>query len=157
MTEAWTWSRWNAPCRAAGRRCRATASWPLTRPWSLEGGAATLWPRTTRRAPPLMESGTPVQECATAQRAQQQPQTQGGWIVVARRTQLLPPPRNPPKCQHGAQGLHHHAEQENKQKPNAKPPTWRAKCRRGNSPAGWRSAPALNPKMRRGLKRFACW
>jgi hypothetical protein len=29
-------------------------------------------------------------------------------------------------------------------------------CRRGNSPAGWRSAPALNPKMRKGLKHFAC-
>jgi hypothetical protein len=24
-------------------------------------------------------------------------------------------------------------------------------CRRGNSPPGWRNAPALNPKMRRGL------
>jgi hypothetical protein len=36
------------------------------------------------------------------------------------------------------------------------PPTWRAKCQRGNSPAGWRNAPALNPKMRRGPKRFAC-
>jgi hypothetical protein len=24
-------------------------------------------------------------------------------------------------------------------------------CWRGNSPAGWRNAPALNPKMRRGL------
>jgi hypothetical protein len=36
------------------------------------------------------------------------------------------------------------------------PPTWRAKCRRGNSPAGWRSAPALNPKMMKGLKHFAC-
>jgi hypothetical protein len=36
---------------------------------------------------------------------------------------------------------------------NLKPktPTWRAKCRRGNSPAGWRNAPALDPKMRRGL------
>jgi hypothetical protein len=32
-----------------------------------------------------------------------------------------------------------------------KPPTWRAKCRRGKSPAGWWIAPALNPKMRRGL------
>jgi hypothetical protein len=32
-----------------------------------------------------------------------------------------------------------------------KPPTWHTKCRRGNSPAGWRNAPALNPKMRRGL------
>jgi hypothetical protein len=28
-------------------------------------------------------------------------------------------------------------------------------CRRENSLAGWRSAPALNPKMRNGLKRFA--
>jgi hypothetical protein len=37
-----------------------------------------------------------------------------------------------------------------------RPPTWRAKCRRGKSPAGWRNAPALNPKMRRGPKRFAC-
>jgi hypothetical protein len=34
------------------------------------------------------------------------------------------------------------------------PPTWRAKCRRGNSPAGWRNAPALNPTMRRGLSVF---
>jgi hypothetical protein len=50
----------------------------------------------------------------------------------------------------------HDVEQENKQKPNAKLPTWRAKCRRGNSPAGWWNAPALNPKMRRGPKRFAC-
>jgi hypothetical protein len=32
-----------------------------------------------------------------------------------------------------------------------KPPTWRAKCRRGDSSIGWRNAPALNPKMRRGL------
>jgi hypothetical protein len=52
--------------------------------------------------------------------------------------------------------VYHGVEQENKQKPNAKPPTWRAKGRRGNSPAGWRNAPALNPKMRRGAKRFAC-
>jgi hypothetical protein len=52
--------------------------------------------------------------------------------------------------------VNHSVGQENKQKPNAKPPTWRAKCRRGNSPAGWSSAPALNPKMRKGLKRFAC-
>jgi hypothetical protein len=32
-----------------------------------------------------------------------------------------------------------------------RPPTCRAKCRRGNSPARWWNAPALNPKMRRGL------
>jgi hypothetical protein len=45
----------------------------------------------------------------------------------------------------------HGVEQENKQKPNSKAPTWRAKCRRGNSPAAWRNTPVLNPKMRRGL------
>jgi hypothetical protein len=44
------------------------------------------------------------------------------------------------------------------EKPKAKPPTWRAKCRRGNFLAGWRYAPALNPKMRRGLSGLpACW
>jgi hypothetical protein len=47
--------------------------------------------------------------------------------------------------------LDHGVEQGNKQKSNAKAPTWRAKCRRGNSPAEWRNATALNPKMRRGL------
>jgi hypothetical protein len=52
--------------------------------------------------------------------------------------------------------LNHGVEQENKRKPNAKPPTWRTKCRRGNSPAGWQNAPALDPKMRRGPKCFAC-
>jgi hypothetical protein len=31
-----------------------------------------------------------------------------------------------------------------------------AKCRRGNYAPGWRSAPALNPKMRKRLKRFGC-
>jgi hypothetical protein len=44
------------------------------------------------------------------------------------------------------------------EKPKAKPPTWRAKCRRGNSPDGWRNAPGLNPKMRRGLSGLsATW
>jgi hypothetical protein len=47
-------------------------------------------------------------------------------------------------------------EQKNKQKPKPKAPIWRAKCRRGNSSAGWRNAPALNPKMRRGPKHLAC-
>jgi hypothetical protein len=37
----------------------------------------------------------------------------------------------------------HGVEEENKRNPKAKPPTWRAKCRRGKSPAGWRNAPAL--------------
>jgi hypothetical protein len=37
-----------------------------------------------------------------------------------------------------------------------KSPTWRAKCQRENPLAGWRNAPALKPKMRRGLKWFVC-
>jgi hypothetical protein len=45
----------------------------------------------------------------------------------------------------------HGVEQKNKQKSNVKPPTWRAKCHGGNSSTGWWNAPALNPKMRRGL------
>jgi hypothetical protein len=32
----------------------------------------------------------------------------------------------------------------------------KGRYQRENSPAGWRSAPALNPKMRKGLKCFAC-
>jgi hypothetical protein len=35
----------------------------------------------------------------------------------------------------------HGVEQENKQKPNAKAPTWRAKCRRGNLRPGGRMHP----------------
>jgi hypothetical protein len=41
--------------------------------------------------------------------------------------------------------LHHHAEQENKQKPRAYAPTWRAKCRRGKPLAKWQNALARNP------------
>jgi hypothetical protein len=52
--------------------------------------------------------------------------------------------------------LDHRVEQENKRKPNAKPPTWRAKCRRENS--GWvAECTRPNPKMRRGLKQFTCY
>jgi hypothetical protein len=47
--------------------------------------------------------------------------------------------------------VNHGDKQEQAKNLKPKPPTWRAKCRRGNSPAGWRNAPALNPKMRRGL------
>jgi hypothetical protein len=35
MTVASTWSSQSVPCRAVSRRCHATASWPLVRPWSL--------------------------------------------------------------------------------------------------------------------------
>jgi hypothetical protein len=33
MTEASTWSKQNVPCRAVGRRRRATASWPPVMSW----------------------------------------------------------------------------------------------------------------------------
>jgi hypothetical protein len=47
--------------------------------------------------------------------------------------------------------LHHHAERENKQKPKAKAPYLVRQMSERKSPAGWWSALALNPKMRRGL------
>jgi hypothetical protein len=72
MTEAWTWSRWNAPCRAIGRRRPATASWPPVRPWSLEGDAATPWLQTMLQAPSSTEFRMSAQLYAAVQRAQQQ-------------------------------------------------------------------------------------
>jgi hypothetical protein len=45
---------------------------------------------------------TTVQECAAAQRAQQQHQAQGGWSFMARKMQLLPPLGRPRKPRRGA-------------------------------------------------------
>jgi hypothetical protein len=53
--------------------------------------------------------------------------------------------------------VNHGVEQENKQKPNAKTPYLARQMSERKSPAGWRNAPALKPKMKRGPKRFACW
>jgi hypothetical protein len=78
MTAASTWSSQSAPCRAVGRRRHATASWPLVRPWSLEGGAATPWLQTTPLELPLTESGKSVQPYVAAQRAQLQCPALGG-------------------------------------------------------------------------------
>jgi hypothetical protein len=103
MTVASIWSSQSAPCRAVGRRCPATASWPLVRPWSLEGEAATLWPQIMPPEPPLTESGMSAQLYAAAQRPQQQCLALGGWEPMAWKKQLLPPPGNPPKSRHGAQ------------------------------------------------------
>jgi hypothetical protein len=50
----------------------------------------------------------------------------------------------------------HGVKQENKQKPKAKTPYLARQMSERKSPAGWRNAPAQNPKMRRGPKRFAC-
>jgi hypothetical protein len=39
--------------------------------------------------------------------------------------------------------LNHRVKQENRRKPKARSPTWRAKCWWENPPAGWQNAPAL--------------
>ena len=51
--------------------------------------------------------------------------------------------------------VNHGVEQENKQKPNAKASYLGRQMSERKSPAGWRNAPALNPKMRRGLSVLA--
>jgi hypothetical protein len=50
----------------------------------------------------------------------------------------------------------HGVEQKNKQKLKAKAPYLARQMTERKSPAGWRNALALNPKIRRGPKRFAC-
>jgi hypothetical protein len=47
--------------------------------------------------------------------------------------------------------MDHSVEQGNKQKPNALGPYLARQMSERKSLAGWQSAPALNPKMRRGL------
>jgi hypothetical protein len=56
---------------------------------------------------------------AAVQRPQQQCPALGGWEPVAWKKQLLPPPGNPLMFSAVLNDLHHHAERENKQKPNA--------------------------------------
>jgi hypothetical protein len=91
------------PYRAVGRRRPAIASWPLVRPWSLEGVATTPWLPTMLPESPSMESGMSVQPYAAMRCAQQQCLAQGGWEPVVWKKQLLPPPRNLPKSRRGAQ------------------------------------------------------
>jgi hypothetical protein len=92
----------SVPCRAVGRRRHATASWPLVRPWSLEGGATTPWPQTTPPEQPSTESGMSAQSYAAAQHAQEQCPALGGWEPMVWKKQL-PPPGNPPKSRRCAQ------------------------------------------------------
>jgi hypothetical protein len=101
MTVSSTWLRLNVPYRVVGRRRPAIASWPLVRPWSLEGVATTPWLPTMPPESPSMESGTFV--TAVVRRAQQQCLALGGWEPAVWRKQLLPPPRNLPKSRHSAQ------------------------------------------------------
>jgi hypothetical protein len=83
MTVTSTWSRYNAPCRAVDRRRPATASWPVVRPWSLVGVAATPWLLTTLPEPPSTVSGMSVQLYAAVQHAHQQCPALGDWEPVA--------------------------------------------------------------------------
>jgi hypothetical protein len=69
----------------------------------LGGGTATPWPQTMPPELPLTESGMSAQLYATAQRAQQQCPTLGGWEPVEWKKQLLPLLGNPPKSRRGAQ------------------------------------------------------
>jgi hypothetical protein len=79
MTASSTWSRQNVPYREVGRRRPAIASWPLVRPWSLEGVATTPWLLTTPLVMPSMESGMLALACAAVRRAQHQCLALGDW------------------------------------------------------------------------------
>jgi hypothetical protein len=103
MTMSSTWSRQNVPYQVVGRCRPAIASWPLVRPWSLEGVTTTPWLPTMPLESPSIESGTFVQPCGAVRRAQQQCMALGDWEPAVWRKQLLPPPRNLPKSRHGAQ------------------------------------------------------
>jgi hypothetical protein len=75
----------------------------LVRLWSLEGVATTPWLLTMLPESPSTESGVSVQPYDAVQHAQQRLLAQGGWELVVRMKQLLPPPRNPSKSRRGAQ------------------------------------------------------
>ena len=66
MIEAWTWPSQDGPCRGDGRHLRATASWPTTMLWNLEGCVAMPWLQTMPQEQPLMEPWTSPQACAAA-------------------------------------------------------------------------------------------
>jgi hypothetical protein len=129
MTEAWVWPGQNAPFQGDGRHRHATTSWPPARLWNLEGGVTTPWLQTTLQEQPLTEPGMSAQACAAAQRAQQLHQAQGGWSPMAWKTQPLPPSGNPRGTSRGARRSEPSCRARKQEKPNAKAPTWRAKCR----------------------------
>jgi hypothetical protein len=65
-TEAWAWPSQIAPCQGDDRHHHATASWPPTRPWNLEGGVATPWLQTMPQEQSPRELGMSVLACAAA-------------------------------------------------------------------------------------------
>jgi hypothetical protein len=145
MIEAWTWPSQDGPCREDGQHLCATASWPPARPWNLVGGVATPWLQTTpHHEQPPTEPCMSARACAAAQCAKQQHQAQGSKSPVAQKMLPLPPSGNPRETSRGARRSEPSCQARKQAKNlNPKPPTWHAKCRWGNPPAGWRNAPAL--------------
>jgi hypothetical protein len=139
------------PYRVVGRRRPAIASWPPVRPWSLEGVATTPWLLTMLPESPSMESGTSVQPCAATRHAQLQCLARGGWELAAWRKHPLPPPWNLPKSRHGAQLFTPSCLSKETSKNLMPTPYLARQMSESKSPAGWRNAHALNPKMKRGL------
>jgi hypothetical protein len=93
------------------------------KPWNLEGDAATPWLQTMPQEQPLTETGMFAQACGAVQRAHCSSRRRavgGPWH--GRRSLFL---HQEILRSHGAvlDDLDHCVEQENRQKPNAKPPT----------------------------------
>jgi hypothetical protein len=98
-----------------------------------------------------MEFKTSVQPCAAVRRAQQQCLAQDDWEPVVWKKQLLPPPQNLPKSRHSAQRFAPSCLSKETSKNLMPSPYLARQMSERKSPAGWQSALALNPKMRRGL------
>jgi hypothetical protein len=82
----------------------------------------------------------------------------GDWEPAAWRKHLLPPPQNLPKSRRGAlRSAPSCLGKESSE--NLMPSPYLARqMSESRSPAGWRSAPALSPEMRRGLGvSLDCW
>jgi hypothetical protein len=174
MTETWAWLSQSAPCRADGRRRHATASWPRrgrgARRVAQQFSGRRQRPRRNPRCPGCLR-GSVLPRRVHNSSTRRNPRCPGclRGSVLPRRVHSSSTRRRAvggPQCGRSSLFLHHEVlgheimvlddvdhgvQQKNKQKPNAKPPTWRAKCRRRNSSARWQNAPTLNPKMRRGL------
>jgi hypothetical protein len=139
------------PYRVVSRRHPAIASWPPVRPWSLEGVATTPWPPTTpaedalngvrdvcaavccRAACTTVVPGTGrLGTCSVEEAAS--PSTTKSTEVSARCSMICTIMLGQGNSKNLMSG-----------------PYLARQMSESKSPAGWRSAPALNPKMRRGL------
>jgi hypothetical protein len=107
------------PYRADGRRHPAIASWPLVRPWSLEGVAATPWLLTMLPEPPSTESEMSMRcmlPCGVHSSSAQHRAIGNLW---RERSSFFLHHEIHRSLSAVLNDLHHHAERGNKQKPNA--------------------------------------